>query len=469
MYLLFELFKFKFRFPFEVLLVTLLIACGNSEIPDTSPPLISLNGESSITLFFNGVYKELGANAIDERDGIVEVVLEGNIDTSTVGNYIITYSAIDKAGNQESLTRIVEVVLPVNAKNVILFIGDGMGAEHRKAARWLSKGVDGKLSMDDMPIRGTLKTYSADNAITDSAAAATAMATGIKTNNGVISLDENLNHISTILEEAKNHKKVVGVVTTTHVTHATPAAFTSHVKSRKLMLDIAQQIIDDNIIDVLLGGGEDEFKPTNDEGCFPGAGERIDGRDLIYEAVSIGYKFVCDSTSFDVIDTSSSERILGLFAGEGMIRPYSPTLATMTSKAIEILSKNPEGFVLMIEGGQIDWASHSHDAENAITDTIALDDAVDIAKEFALVKRDTLIIVTADHETGGMWVSKDPSGLENEDGPYNIKGGGSFYINWSTTGHTSVNVPVTAMGPQSEKLIGVNENTVIYDIIFNTF
>ena len=436
--------------------------------PDTTPPVITLNGDSSITLLFNEAYNELGASAIDDRDGSLGVVISGFVDISVLGSYTITYSATDNVENIQSITRTVEVVLPVNAKNVILFIGDGMGQEHRKAARWISLGVDGQLSMDDMPISGTLQTYSANNIISDSAAAATAMATGVKTNNGVISLDESFNYVSTILEKAKEYNKVVGLITTTHLTHATPAAFAAHVESRNLMLDIAQQIIDADV-EVLLGGGEDEFLPISDNGCFLGAGERVDGKDLIHEAVSSGYKFVCDSTSFDLIPPSSTERVLGLFAGEGMTRPYSPTLASMTSKAIEILSKNSEGFFLMIEGGQIDWASHSNDAENAIADTIALDDAVEIAKQFASIKRDTLIIVTADHETGGMTVSTSPSGLENEDGPYNIEGGGSFYINWTTTGHTPVNVPVTAMGPQSDKLFGINENTIIHDVIFNTF
>ena len=443
-------------------------ACDGSNRSNDTPLIITLNGDSSITLFFNEAYKELGASVINDKDGSIDVVISGSVNSSSLGSYTITYSATDSAGNKSSTTRTVYVILPAKAKNVILFIGDGMGQEHIKAARWLKVGADGQLSMDDMPVKGKLKTHSANKVTTDSAAAATAMATGFKTNNGVISLDANLNYVSTILEDAKSYDKAVGLVTTTHITHATPAAFAAHVESRKSMLDIAQQMITAGI-DILFGGGEDEFIPISDNGCFPKAGERVDGRDLIYEAVSDGYKFVCDSTSFDLITSSSNKRVLGLFSDQGMSRPYSPTLASMTLKAIDILSKNSEGFFLMVEGGQIDWASHSNDAENAIADTIALDDAVEIAKQFASFKRNTLIIVTADHETGGMVVTTSSSGLENEDGPYNINGGGLFYINWSTTGHTSVNVPVAAMGPQSEKLIGVNENTFIHDIIFNTF
>lgn len=352
--------------------------------------------------------------------------------------------------------------------NVILFIGDGMGPEHRNAARLMSVGKNEPLSMDDMPVYGTLTTHSADNDITDSAAAATAMATGVKTNNGVISLDENLNYVSTIIEKAKNHNKSVGIVTNTHLTHATPAAFSSHVESRSNMLEIANQMMNAGI-NVLLGGGEDEFITENDTGCYPEYGERTDGRDLVYEATSNGYKFVCDSASFDLIDPNSTELLLGLFADEGMTRAYSPSLASMTLKAINILSKNSDGFFLLVEGGQIDWASHSNDAENAIADTITLNEAVEVAKQFSLKSNNTLIIVTADHETGGMTISTSPSGLPGEDGPYNIKGGGTFYINWSTFGHTSVNVPVTAMGPQSDMLQGMNDNTIIHDVIFSLF
>jgi alkaline phosphatase len=250
------------------------------------------------------------------------------------------------------------------ATNIILFIGDGMGEEHRKAASWTTVGETGFLAMDDMPTIGWAQTRSADNLVTDSAAAATAMSTGVKTNNGVIGLDANLNFVPTILEEAKRQGKMTGLVTTTQVTHATPAAFAAHVENRNMMTDIAVQIIDARV-DVILGGGEDEFFPFTDIGCFPEAGERDDGRNLIDESVAVGYTYVCDPASFSAIDPISTDRLLGLFADEGMPRPFSPSLVEMTHKAIDILSKNPAGFFLLVEGGQIDWASHSNDAENA--------------------------------------------------------------------------------------------------------
>ena len=359
-------------------------------------------------------------------------------------------------------------VASTNTTNIILFIGDGMGNAHRKAARWTAVGETGMLFMDDMATHGWAQTGSADNPVTDSAAAATAMSTGVKTNNGVIGMDAGLNIVFTILEEAKSRGKMVGLVTTTQVTHATPAAFAAHVRNRKLMTAIAEQMMD-AAVDVILGGGEDEFLPDTETGCFPEAGERNDGRNLIDEASALGYTYVCKLADFVAVDPASTARLLGLFADEGMPRPFSPSLAEMTQKAIDILSKSSRGFFLMVEGGQIDWASHANDADNAISDTIELDDAVKVARDYVLVDHDTLVIVTADHETGGMSVSLSSSGAPGEDGPFGMPDGKEFYVNWSTSSHTAPDVPVTALGPSSEMLTGTYENTYIFDVMLNAF
>lgn len=361
-----------------------------------------------------------------------------------------------------------DLIANTRTKNIILFIGDGMGTEHRKAARWFVAGETGKLSMDNMSARGVLFTRSANSTITDSAAAATAMATGFKTNNGVIALDANLNFVSTILEEAISQGKSVGLVTTTQVTHATSAAFASHIEDRNLMTEIAEQMLITGP-DILLGGGEDEFLPMYENGCYSKAGERDDGRNLINEAIASGYVYVCDYNSFDLIDPSSKFKLIGLFSDEGMVRPFSPSLVEMTQKSINILSKNQYGFFLMIEAGQIDWASHDNDAVNAILDTVGLDEAVEVAKQFAAQENETLIIVTADHETGGMAVSSLPSGQAGEDGPFSTPDGSLFYVNWSTTGHTEAYVPVTSLGPSSYKLTGIKDNTYIYDVMSSAF
>lgn len=351
-----------------------------------------------------------------------------------------------------------------NARNIILLIGDGMGAEHIKAARWVILGDDSSLSMNNMPVSGLSHTRSADNPVTDSAAAATAMASGIKTTNGFIGMDTNLNPVPTILEEAKKQGKAVGLVTTIQITHATPAAFASHVKDRNSMVEIAAQMSAEGV-DVLMGGGEDEFLPVSDTGCYQEPGERDDNRNLIKEAVSGGYTYVCDSTSLAAVKPSSTRKLLGLFADEGMTRPFSPSLAEMTQKAIDILSNNPNGFFLMVEGGQIDSVSHVNDAANAIRDTVGFYEAVKAAKKYASLRNDTLIIVTTDHETGGMTVSMTRTGSPDEDGPFNMPDGRQFYVLWSAKGHTAADVPVASQGPFSEMLGGVYENTFIHDVM----
>lgn len=349
-------------------------------------------------------------------------------------------------------------------KSIMLFIGDGMGSEQRKAAQWYSYGLDGQLAMDSLQYAGFSMTASANNLITDSAAGATAIATGVKTNNGVVALDPSLNMLATILELAKSKGMSTGLVTTTQISHATPAAFSSHVESRNMMTEIALQTINLGI-DVLLGGGEDEFLPNTQSGHYPEPGERTDGRNLITEAISDGYTYVYDDITFSTINTDVVTKVIGLFSDEGMVRPHVPSIASLTNKAIEILSKNPNGFFLMVEGGQIDWAGHQNDALNNIQDTLAFDDAVLQGIQYAQNDSNTLLIVTADHETGGMELGLASSGQVDEDGPYYMPDLTPFYVNWSTSGHTGVNVPVSSTGPLSESLIGVFENTYIFEIM----
>jgi len=373
---------------------------------------------------------------------------------------IFSLSRVVHAGEEP----LADTLIHDNARNIILLIGDGMGEGQRSAARWYSGGLDGELAMDQLSAQGLANTASADNLITDSAASATAMATGVKTNNGVIGMDPENRVLETILERAKMHGKSVGLVTTVQVTHATPAAFSAHVPSRSMTDAIALQLLSSGV-DIILGGGEDDFLPNSTIGCYPGSGKRTDGRDLIEEAISTGYTYVCDTDGFSALNTVETSRLIGLFADEGLQRPYTPSLEQMTEMAIAILSQDPDGFFLMVEGGQIDWACHTQDAENAIGDTLEFDRAVARAVEFAQTEPRTLVIVTADHETGGMNVSENPSGLPGEDGPFSMPDGGQFYINWTTVSHTSAPVPVSAQGPAADLAIGEYENTYIYDIV----
>jgi alkaline phosphatase len=347
------------------------------------------------------------------------------------------------------------------ARGIILFIGDGMGLQQRTAGRWLGVGVDGYLAMDQMEYAGWQSTGAFGAPITDSAAAATALASGHKTRNGYLSMDADGAVVGTILEQAKALGWATGLVTTVPIAHATPAAFAAHVDDRNDYQEIAAQMLAAGV-DVLLGGGEDDWLPRGEPGCHPEASTRTDGRSLIAEAQAAGYTYVCDAAALAGIDTGSVSQLLGLFADEELSRPFNPTLAQMTGTAIEILSQDPDGFFLMVEGGQVDWAAHDNDPEGTMDSVLGLDTAVALGISFAEANGDLLLIVTADHETGGMSVYLDGTGSFLEDGPFLMPDGTEFFISWAGGGHTHVDVPLTASGPWAHWLEGHYENTFIY-------
>ncbi|WP_202080126.1 alkaline phosphatase [Caldalkalibacillus salinus] len=283
--------------------------------------------------------------------------------------------------------------------NVILLIPDGMGASYVTATR-IFKGDH--LSFEPY-LKGMVKTGSADTNVTDSAAAGTAMATGVKTNNGVVSMTPDGEILPTILQAAKAQEKATGLVATSRITHATPAVFASHTESRQNEEEIAPQFL--NVVDVILGGGRDMFLPA-DEGGKQG------DRHLIKEYQAEGYQYV---STTDELNNTTGDKVLGLFAMSDLKydidrEPHVPSLAEMTAYAIEQLQRNDHGFFLMVEGSQIDWAGHAHDPVAAITDTIAFDQAVEEALDFAQEDKNTLVIVVGDHETGGMNIGTTAGG-----------------------------------------------------------
>ena len=373
------------------------------------------------------------------------------------------------------------------AENVILFVGDGMGPAQRNAARLAGVGLEGNLVMDSLPVSGLAMTDSADpdGFITDSAAAGTSLASGIKTYNGAIGVDVNNNPVKTLIERAEAAGKSTGLVTTGQVTDATTAAFGAHVEDRSQQTEIARQYIEETGVDVLLGGGEDFWYPAGDPGAFPDAppedpaeGSRSDQGNLVDRAEELGYDYV---TSAEELAASRDSKLLGLFANQEMFqqRPepagiYDPvvSLEQMTSKAIDTLSKNKKGFVLIIEEEGVDEMAHSNNAGLTIETTLELDKAVAVGKRFAQRDRDTLMVTTADHETGGMAIedtgTRDESGTapSTEDGPFDVAGSDfQFVVDWTTTGHTNLDVPVTAMGPGARDLTGVYENTHVFDVM----
>jgi alkaline phosphatase len=313
-----------------------------------------------------------------------------------------------------------------HARNIIFFLGDGMGPTVVTAARIYAHGEDGRLSMESLEHTARIITYSNDAQTTDSAPSMAAYMTGVKMNNEVISMSpdttavptgdnnttnncgtDNGHPVATLLELAKVAGLAVGAVTTTRVTHATPAATYAHICHRDLENDIARQMVPGGAgtnpalgadgLDVLMGGGRKHYLPDTESDGF-----RTDGRDLIAELRAQGYTVATDRAGFDAID-GGTPKVVGLFTASHMSYELDrdpaeePSLAEMTSKAIDILSRNRQGYVLMIEGGRIDHALHDTNAARALEDVVAFDDAIHMA--LAKVNlRDTLVVVTADHD-----------------------------------------------------------------------
>ncbi|WP_394229177.1 alkaline phosphatase [Shewanella colwelliana] len=326
------------------------------------------------------------------------------------------------------------------AKNIILFVGDGMGVSTVTAARILEgqlkghTGEENSLSFETLPHLGLAKTYNVDGQTPDSAGTMTAMVTGVKTDVGVISQAEGVTrgncastsgqNLVTSLELAAMAGLSTGVVSTARITHATPAAAYAHAPERNWEADsnlpaeavtngckdIAAQLLDFNQgkgINVVMGGGRRAFIPNttvDPEGKF---GKRADGRDLTAEWLSqySNAAYVTDRDSFLALDTANTDHALGLFNSSHMEYDYDrvtsgvegePSLAEMTAKSIDILRKNNKGFVLIVEAGRIDHAHHAGNAARALHDTIALSEAVRVAMEKTSAS-DTLLMVTADH------------------------------------------------------------------------
>lgn len=298
-----------------------------------------------------------------------------------------------------------------NHMNVIMMIPDGQNASEQTLARW----YQGSSLATDEYLCGMVRTYSAESAITDSAAAATAYATGYKTNEGYIGLFpaisdmpgatavNDINYqmpIATVLESARLAGKSTGFVVTSPIMHATPASFSAHAVSRTLYPKIAKQQIYSGI-DVMLGGGSYYLRDGRD-----------DGRDLISDAQKLGYSFVTDRSS---LRETTANKVLGTFASLDMNYDFDrsesePSLEEMTVKAIELLNRNENGFFLLVEGSKTDYASHAHDPVGVVSESLSYDKAFRAAVEFAKKDGNTIVISCADHGNGGMTIGVGQSG-----------------------------------------------------------
>jgi alkaline phosphatase len=350
---------------------------------------------------------------------------------------VVSSISCSKTGNREKTSS-----PEGKARNVILFIGDGMGAEQIKTAGMYRAGAEGTLSFESFPQRGYITTSNAEGGVTDSAAAATAMATGTRVSNGVLALaiPGNSMPLDTVLELLGRQGKRTGLVTTTFITHATPAAFASHVASRDDYGAIAAAYLNNSRPNVLFGGG-DHFRQA--------------------DAKEDGYTVVTDRDGMVRLNTVAETHVFGMFGNGHMPFEYDglgdlPHLSEMTQVALRLLENSAEGFFLMVEGGRIDHACHANDTIRAVLETIAFSDAVAKALDWAKSHPETLILVTADHETGGLKVVKN-------------NGAGVIpTVSWSTSGHTPGNVPVYGWGVGAERVSGIMENTDIFQIMMKS-
>lgn len=404
-------------------------------------------------------------------------------------------------------------------KNVILLISDGCGPASFTMARDYYRDVlhaGATLHLDSLLV-GAVRTFATNSRVTDSAAGATAFACGIKTYNGAIAVDTLQQPVATVLEAAEARGMATGLVATSRITHATPAAFAAHVASRGSEAAIADQMLQQGI-DVLMGGGRNFFVPTE------AGGKRTDGRDLRQDALRQGYQVVEDRAGFDA---GLRTPVLALLAPDHMAYEidrnprHEPSLAEMTRTALDLLDDDPDGFFLMVEGSRIDHAGHANDLGGHLHDILAFDAAIAAAVRFARQDGQTLVVSVSDHETGGLTLGRNvdrrgvyawnpevlarlkasheailpqlkpgadwqavigaATGIEDwtdaeraqvaEAQAANFPPGALKALNemvsvrailgWTTDGHTAVDVNLYAFGPGREAFIGHHDNTHI--------
>jgi len=348
--------------------------------------------------------------------------------------FLLVFVASCSIDNKEPATH------PQRPKNVILMIGDGMGIAQIQAALTVNGN---KLNFERFSVNGFSKTSSSNSYITDSAAGATAFSTGEKTYNKAIGVDKDSVARKTVLEYAEDAGFATGLVATSSITHATPAAFIAHQPSRVMAEEIANDFLKTDI-DVFIGGGKDYF--TN----------RKDGLDLTETLKSKGYHIVFNQTELANIKSGKLAALLAPDAMPPFSKGRGDMLAPSAMKAIELLDQHENGFFLMIEGSQIDWGGHKNDIEYVVSELLDFDNTIGQVLNFAEKDGNTLVVITADHETGGLTLPGSSDLL-----------GDSSAVHFSTTHHTAVMVPVYAQGPGSEIFSGTFENNLIFNKLMN--
>ena len=326
-------------------------------------------------------------------------------------------------------------------KNIILMIGDGMGITQISAGMYSN---DNRLNLERFSVIGLHKSYSGDNLITDSAAGATAFASGVKTYNGAIGVDLDTVAAPTILEMAEAAGMPTGLVATSSIVHATPASFYAHAQYRQNYEEIAADLMNTDI-DIFIGGGAKFFERRE--------GDTRNLSDELRERGGDVQSFVDTEVKDLVVDRAKS---FGYYTADGEPLPYSQGrdyLLDAADLAVDFLDArdtSDRGFFLMIEGSQIDWGGHSNESDYIISEMIEFDRAIGAMLNFAQQDGETLVIVTADHETGGYAIN-DGSKMGDIQGAF------------TSTYHTADLIPVFAYGPGAERFSGIYENTAIFD------
>jgi alkaline phosphatase len=317
------------------------------------------------------------------------------------------------------------------------------------------------MTFETLPVIGYQRTFSKDSFVTDSAAAASAWSCGEKFNNGEICYhSEDGTYPDTILESARKMGKATGLVATSRITHATPAAFGAHVPSRNCENAIATDMVTVTKPDVILGGGARHFDGSQATDACGGSSDNLPA------AFTNGYEYVTDFTDLQTAIGSGVEKVIGLFTSSHMpahmdLTDDLPTLAEMSSAALDILEEDKDGFFIMIEGSQIDWAGHANDPGYQAGEMIGFDEAVkavlDWINESPSRVNGTLLVVVADHETGGYAVN----------GPYGSQAEAGILVEdgWTSGGHTAVDTIIWSQGPGSQALGAALDNTDLCGII----
>lgn len=346
---------------------------------------------------------------------------------------LITSSCVSLQVSDTTVTAATTTVNEQMPKNIILLIGDGMGLSEVSAAIYYK---DGKPNFDRFSTIGLSKTSSASELITDSAAGATVFSAGVKTYNGAIGVDRDTIAVSTIVEQLSKDGYSTGIVATSSIQHATPASFYAHVKHRRMYEEITE-FAPNSGVDFFAGGGLKYFN------------KRKDKQNLLEDMRAAGYTVITDKLPTN--NVNGKELILlaensmpKMSEGRGDFLPEA------TKLAMEKLSKNEKGFFLMVEGSQIDWGGHDNDADYLIEELLDFDKTIGVALDFAKRNGKTLVIVTADHETGGFTLAAEGSDY-NKIKPV-----------FSTTGHSGTMVPVFAEGPGAFLFNGIYESNEIY-------